>query len=505
MLFWKSAAELARMVRDRDISARELTRAHLGRIAELDGKLGAYLLVDEDGALAQADAVDHALARGLNPGLLAGVPVALKDLFCTKGVVTTAASKILEGWVPPYDGTAVARLRHAGAVILGKLNMDEFAMGSSNENSAFGPCRNPWDRDRVPGGSSGGSAVAVAAGLAALTLGTDTGGSIRQPASHSGVVGLRPTYGRVSRYGVVAFASSLDQVGPFGRTVEDVALALEVIAGHDALDSTSIPGVVPRYRDALAGGVAGLRLGIPDEYFIEGMDAEVEALVRAAIEELRRAGAEVKRISLPHADHAVACYYLVATAEAASNLARYDGVRYGLRKDGKNPGGLDGLAPSGGEAKRSPLMEMYAATRGQGFGPEVKRRIMLGTYVLRSGYYDAYYKKAQKVRTLIKQDFTEAWKQVDAVVTPASPTPAFKIGEKIDDPLSMYLADIFTIGCNLAGLPGLVVPAGFTRARLPVGLQILGPPLGEPTLLRIGAEYQKLTDWHERHPEVIGP
>jgi aspartyl-tRNA(Asn)/glutamyl-tRNA(Gln) amidotransferase subunit A len=479
---WASAAELAGRIRERQVSARELTRAHLDRIAAVDGKLGAFLLVDEPGALAQADAVDRAVARGEDPGPLAGVPVALKDLFCTRGLATTAGSKILEGWLPPYDGTVVERLRNAGAVLLGKLNMDEFAMGSSNENVAWKPCKNPWDLERVPGGSSGGSAVAVAAGLAAITLGTDTGGSIRQPASLSGVVGLRPTYGRVSRYGVVAFASSLDQVGPFGRTVEDVALALEVIAGHDPLDSTSIPAPVPRYRDALRDGVAGLRLGIPDEYFIQGMDPEVEAIIRAAIEELRRAGAEVKRISLPHTSYAVGCYYLVATAEAASNLARYDGVRYGLRASAPN------------------LAEMYAETRGRGFGAEVKRRIMLGTYVLRSGYYDAYYKKAQKVRALIRRDFTEAFRDVDAVVTAASPTPAFKLGEKVADPLAMYLADIFTIPCNLAGLPGLVVPAGFTRAGLPVGLQILGPPLGEPTLLRVGGAYQRLTDWHTRHP-----
>jgi len=481
-LYWKSAVELAAMVRDKQISARELTQLHLARIAVLDGQLGAYLLVDEAGALGQADVVDQAIARGEDAGPMGGVPVALKDLFCTRGLATTAGSKILEGWVPPYDGTAVARLRQAGAIVLGKLNMDEFAMGSSNENAPYRPCRNPWDLERVPGGSSGGSAVAVAAGLAATSLGTDTGGSIRQPASLCGVSGLRPTYGRVSRYGVVAFASSLDQVGPFGRTVEDIALTLEVIGGHDPHDSTSIPSAVPRYRDGLTEGVAGLRLGIPDEYFIDGMDPEVEATVRAAIDELRRAGAEVKRISLPHTKYAVGCYYLVATAEAASNLARYDGVRYGLRVEGKN------------------LAEMYAETRGHGFGPEVKRRIMLGTYVLRSGYYDAYYKKAQKVRALIRQDFTNAFKEVDAVVTPASPTAAFKIGEKVADPLSMYLADIFTISCNLAGLPGLVVPAGFTRARLPIGLQILGPPLGEPTLLRVGAAYQWLTDWHVQHP-----
>jgi aspartyl-tRNA(Asn)/glutamyl-tRNA(Gln) amidotransferase subunit A len=480
-----SAAATAAQVRARQVSAREVTEAHLERIAALDGDLGAYLLVDAAGARARADAIDAALARGAEVGPLAGVPVAVKDLFCTRGLATTAGSRILDGWLPPYDGTAVARLHAAGAVLLGKLNLDEFAMGSSNENARL-PCKNPWDRARVPGGSSGGSAVAVAAGLAQLTLGTDTGGSIRQPASLCGVVGLRPTYGRVSRYGVVAFASSLDQVGPLGRSVEDVALALEVLAGHDPLDSTSIPASAPRYRDGLGAGVAGLRLGVPDEYFVDGMDPEVEAAVRAAIDELGRAGAEIVRLSLPHTRHAVACYYLIATAEAASNLARYDGVRYGHRAS---------------DART--LLEMYAESRGQGFGAEVKRRIMLGTYVLRSGYYDAYYKKAQKVRALIKRDFDEAFARVDVVLTPASPTPAFRIGEKSNDPLSMYLADIFTISCNLAGLPGLVVPCGLTRAGLPVGLQILGPPLGEPALLRVGAAYQRATDWHTRHPEAL--
>ena len=482
MLTEKTAGELAGLIRDRSVSARELTDAFLRRIEAVDGGLGAYLLVDPEGALARADEVDRALARGDDIGPLGGVPVAVKDLFVTRGVETTAASKILAGWVPPVDGTAVARLKQAGAVLLGKLNMDEFAMGSSNENSAFGPVHNPWDPTRVPGGSSGGSAAAVAAGLAAATLGTDTGGSIRQPAAMCGVVGLRPTYGRVSRSGVIAFASSLDQVGPLARTVEDVARVLEVIAGHDPLDATSIPGPVPRYRDALSGDVRGLRLGVPDEYFIDGMDPEVEAAVRAAIDELRRAGAEVKRISLPHTKYAVATYYLVATAEASSNLARYDGVRYGQRIEGRS------------------LLEMYRATRGAGFGTEVKRRIMLGTYVLRSGYYDAYYKKAQQVRALITRDFARAFEEVDVVVAPTAPTAAFKLGEKVDDPLSMYLADIFTISCNLAGLPGMSLPCGFTGGGLPIGLQLLGPALGEPVLLRVGAAYQRLTDWHTRRP-----
>jgi aspartyl-tRNA(Asn)/glutamyl-tRNA(Gln) amidotransferase subunit A len=475
-------AQLTGEVRERQVSVREITASFLARIDALDGRLGAYLRVDHEGAMARADELDRALARGEDIGPLGGVPVAVKDLFLTRGVETTAASKILAGWVPPVDGTAVARLKQAGAVILGKLNMDEFAMGSSNESSSVKPCRNPWDPTRVPGGSSGGSAAAVAAGLAAATLGTDTGGSIRQPAAMCGVVGLRPTYGRVSRSGVIAFASSLDQVGPLGRTVEDVARVLEVIAGHDPLDATSIPAPVPRYRDALSGDVRGLRLGVPDEYFIEGMDPEVEAAVRAAIDELRRAGAEVKRVSLPHTRYAVATYYVVATAEASSNLARYDGVRYGLRVEGRS------------------LVDMYRATRGAGFGTEVKRRIMLGTYVLRSGYYDAYYRKAQEVRALITRDFARAFEEVDAVVAPTAPTAAFALGEKVDDPLSMYLADIFTISCNLAGLPGMSLPCGFTGGGLPIGLQLLGPALGEPLLLRIGAAYQRLTDWHQRTP-----
>jgi aspartyl-tRNA(Asn)/glutamyl-tRNA(Gln) amidotransferase subunit A len=373
-------------------------------------------------------------------------------------------------------------------VLLGKLNLDEFAMGSSTESSAVKPCKNPWDPTRVPGGSSGGSTAAVAAGLCAGSLGTDTGGSIRQPASLCGVVGLKPTYGRVSRYGVVAFASSLDQVGPIARTVEDAALLLEVIAGHDPLDATSIDAPVPRYRDACDTGVRGLTVGVPDEYFAPGMDPEVETLVREAIAGLEGLGAKTVPIRLPHTRYAVACYYLVAPAEASSNLARYDGVRFGLRVE--RPG--------------DSLLDVYRNTRGQGFGAEVKRRIMLGTFALRSGYYDAYYKKAQQVRALIKRDFDEAFTRVDVIATPVSPTPAFALGEKTDDPLSMYLADVFTISANLAGLPGLAVPCGFTRAGLPVGLQLLGRPLGEATLLAAGAAYQRATSWHERR-RLRGP
>jgi aspartyl-tRNA(Asn)/glutamyl-tRNA(Gln) amidotransferase subunit A len=482
-----SAGALARKVQSKEISARELCRAFLGRIHAVDGKLGAFVHLDEPGALARADEVDRAIQRGEATLPLAGVPMALKDIFVTRGMPTTAASKILAGWVPPYDGTAALRLKQAGAVFLGKLNMDEFAMGSSNENSALKRCHNPWDLSRVPGGSSGGSAAAVAAGLTAGSLGTDTGGSIRQPAALTGIVGLKPTYGRVSRYGVIAFASSLDQVGPMTRTVDDAALLLEVIAGHDPYDATSVPTPVGRYRQACGQGMKGLVVGLPDEYFVAGMDPEVEQAVRAAVTELEALGARIERIRLPHTEYAVACYYLVATAEASSNLARYDGVKYGLRASGP----------------KLSLLDMYRRTRGQGFGPEVKRRIMLGTYALRSGYYDAYYKKAQQVRTLIKRDFDQAFATCDVIATPVSPTPAFKLGEKTDDPLAMYLADIFTISCNLAGLPGMSVPCGFTQGGLPIGLQLLGKPLGEETLFRVAGAYEQATSWtHRRPPEV---
>jgi aspartyl-tRNA(Asn)/glutamyl-tRNA(Gln) amidotransferase subunit A len=486
-LLFRSATEQARAIRARQISSRELTAAHLARIGAVDGVLGSYLHVDADRALAAADAADAALARGDDPGPLAGVPVALKDIFVTEGTPTTCASKILAGWIPPYDGTTVARLRAAGAVLLGKLNMDEFAMGSSNENSGVKPVRNPWDTARVPGGSSGGSAAAVAASLCAAALGTDTGGSIRQPAALCGIVGLKPTYGRVSRYGVIAFASSLDQVGPMTRTVEDAALLLEVVAGHDPRDATSIDAPVPRYGDAArAGDVRGLRVGVPEAYFGSGLDPEVAAAVRAAIGELEKLGARVVPVHLPHSEYAVACYYLLATAEASSNLARYDGVRYGLRVS----------------AKGQSLLDMYRKTRGAGFGPEVKRRIMLGTFALRAGYYDAYYKRAQQVRALIKRDFDRAFAECDVVAGPTSPTAAFRLGEKSADPLAMYLADIYTISCNLAGLPGLSVPCGFTAGGLPVGLQLIARPLAEETLFRVAGAYERATPWHTRRPEV---
>jgi len=477
-MHYESAAAQARRVKAREVSARELARAYLDRIAAADDTLGAYLLVDEAGALARADAIDAAIARGDDPGPLAGVPLGLKDILVTRGVATTAASKILDGWIPPYDGTVVARLRAAGAVVLGKLNCDEFAMGSSTENSALRPCRNPWDPTRVPGGSSGGSAVAVAYGMCAAALGTDTGGSIRQPAALCGIVGIKPTYGRVSRYGVVAFASSLDQVGPMTRTVEDAALLLEVIAGFDPLDSTSIPGPVPRFSDALDGGL-----------FADGLDPEVQRAVEGAIALFEREGARVERISLPHTRYALPAYYLVATAEASSNLARYDGIRYGLRAADSGAG----------------LLDMYCQTRDAGFGAEVKRRIMLGTFALRAGYYDAYYRKAQQARALIKRDFDEAFARVDLVLSPTSPTPAFAIGEKSDDPVAMYLSDVLTLSCNLAGLPGMSVPCGRTEAGLPIGLQLLGKPLDEATLLRAAAGYERAAPWADDHPPELAP
>jgi len=488
-MHYVSAAEQARRVKAREVSARELAQAYLDRIAGADDVIGAYLKVDADGALANADAIDAAIGRGDDPGPLAGVPLALKDILVTRGLETTAASKMLAGWVPPYDGTAVTRLRDAGATVLGKLNCDEFAMGSSNENSATRPCRNPWDPSRVPGGSSGGSAAAVAYGLCAASLGTDTGGSIRQPAALCGVVGIKPTYGRVSRYGVIAFASSLDQVGPMTRTVEDAALLLEVIAGFDPRDATSIDQPVPRYRDALTGGLAGLRIGLPEEYFAEGIDPEVARAVEDAIAVLEKEGARTERISLPHTRYALPAYYLVATAEASSNLARYDGVRYGLRA--ADPG--------------ADLIDMYRQTRGAGFGAEVKRRIMLGTFALRAGYYDAYYRKAQQARALIKRDFDQAFERVDLVLSPTTPTPAFALGDKVDDPLSMYLSDVFTLSCNLAGLPGISVPCGRTAAGLPIGLQLQGPPLAEETLLSAAAGYERAvqTSWAGIHPPEV--
>jgi aspartyl-tRNA(Asn)/glutamyl-tRNA(Gln) amidotransferase subunit A len=481
-----SLRELAAGVAAGRWKSRDLVDAYLDRIKRLDEKLGCFLLVDAAGARQAADAIDRKVAAGDSVGPLAGVPIGLKDIFVTRGMETTAGSKILKGFIPPYESTVSGRLAAAGAINLGKINMDEFAMGSSNENSAYKPVRNPWDLERVPGGSSGGSAAALAASLCAGTLGTDTGGSIRQPASLCGIVGMKPTYGRVSRYGVIAFASSLDHPGPFGRTVEDAAALLEVIAGHDPMDSTSIPQPAGSYVKACSAGIAGLRIGMPKEYFQSGMDPEIEAAVRAAIDELGRAGAKVVPVSLPHTQYAIATYYLICTAEASSNLARYDGVRYGHRT-----------------AEAASLEELYAKTRGEGFGKEPKRRIILGTYVLRAGYYEAYYGKALRVRRLIANDFSAAFNECDVLVTPTSPTPAFKLGERSADPLEMYLADIYTVAPPLAGVPALSQCCGFTRSGLPIGLQTIGPALGEEAVFRVAGAYQARTDWHKRLPQDV--
>jgi aspartyl-tRNA(Asn)/glutamyl-tRNA(Gln) amidotransferase subunit A len=470
-------------IRAKTRSAAEVCREALTRIEALDPQLHAFNTVVADQALARAEAIDRDLDRW-RTAPLAGVPVALKDNLCTLGVRTTASSRILENFVPPYSATVVERLETAGAVIVGKTNCDEFAMGSSNENSAFGPARNPWALDRIPGGSSGGSAAAVAAGIAPLALGSDTGGSIRQPAALCGVVGLKPTYGRVSRYGLIAFGSSLDQIGPMTRTAYDAALALSVLAGPDPADATSAPEPVPDYTAALTGDVRDIRIGVPRRLLEQGVDAEVSRALDAALETLRARGATLVDVELPHAQYAIPVYYLVATAEASSNLARYDGVRYGFR------------------ASAPDLRTMYARTRAQGFGPEVKRRIMLGTYVLSAGYYDAYYLKAQQVRTLILRDYDQAFERVDVVAMPTSPTPAFPIGERVSDPLQMYLADIFTVSANLAGLPAVSVPCGLTANRLPVGLQLTGRRFDEATLLRIADAYERDTEWSKQLPPI---
>ena len=461
-------------LQQRETTAQALAEAHYARIEEADGQIGAFLTLCRERALAQADRMDRAAAEGKPLPPLAGVPVGIKDVMVTRGVRTTAGSKILGKFIPPYDCTAVARLEAAGALVLGKLNCDEFAMGSSNENSAFHPVHNPRDLTRVPGGSSGGSAAAVAAGMAVVALGSDTGGSIRQPASFCGVVGLKPTYGRVSRYGLIAFASSLDHIGPLTRSVKDAAMVLQVIAGHDPMDSTSADLPVPDYVAELGKPVRSLKLGVAKEYFGEGLDAEVREAVESAIGKLKRLGCEIVPVSLPHTAYAIPAYYLIATAEASSNLERYDGVRYSHRSQGAKT-----------------LAEMYRRSRDEGFGAEVKRRIMLGTYALSAGYYDAYYLKAQKVRTLLARDFGEAFRQVDAIVTPTSPTPAFKLGEKSADPLAMYLADIYTVTANLAGIPGISIPCGETKEKLPIGLQILGKHFDESTVLRVAHAFEQ--------------
>jgi aspartyl-tRNA(Asn)/glutamyl-tRNA(Gln) amidotransferase subunit A len=461
-------------VQERRTTATALAEAFYSKIEKDDPQIGAYLTLSKERALEQAARVDSLAAKGEKLPPLGGVPVGIKDVMVTRGVRTTAGSKILANYIPPYDCTAVARMEAAGAVVLGKLNCDEFAMGSSTENSAWHPVHNPRDLSRVPGGSSGGSAAAVAADMAVATLGSDTGGSIRQPASFCGVVGLMPTYGRVSRYGLIAFASSLDHIGPLTKTVKDAAIVLQIIAGRDPMDSTSAEVPVPDYIAELEKPVAGLKLGVAKEYFGEGLDSEVRQSVEAAIQKLAKLGCEIVPVSLPHTEYAIPTYYIVATAEASSNLARFDGVRYGHRAS---------------DART--LSEMYRRTRDEGFGAEVKRRIMLGTYALSAGYYDAYYLKAQKVRTLLVRDFEEAFKKVDAIVTPTSPTAAFKLGEKTSDPLAMYLADIFTVTADLVGIPGISIPCGETKEKLPIGLQILGKHFDESTILRVAHAYEK--------------
>jgi len=469
-----------------EVSAVEIVRAYFQRIAVAESKVKAYITKAEKDALTkEADDLDYKLRGWRKTKPLTAMPIAVKDNICTEGVKTTCGSRMLEGFVPPYDATVVGRMKEQDYFLIGKTNLDEFAMGSSTENSAFGPTRNPWNLACIPGGSSGGSAAAVAADLCAAALGSDTGGSIRQPAACCGVVGLKPTYGRVSRYGLVAFASSLDQIGPITKDVRDAALMLQVIAGHDPLDSTSADVPVPDYQKALKFNLRGLKVGVPMEFFAEGLDPEVELAVRTAIIKMQELKAEIKEIALPMTKYAVATYYLLATAEASSNLARYDGVKYGYRA-----------------AKEKGLLETYMKTRQEGFGPEVKRRIMLGTYALSAGYYDAYYGKAQAVRTLIKRDFDEAFKDVDVIVTPTMPTPAFKLGEKVQDPLQMYLSDIYTISVNLAGVPAIVVPCGFSSGKLPIGLQIIGRPFEEEKVLRTAYAYEQATDWHTKRPAL---
>lgn len=488
-LYTLTIHQASELLKKGEISSTELTESLLSRINKVEEKIKAYVTITSDEAMKASEEADRILHGSQftvhSSRLLHGIPLAIKDNICTEGIRTSCSSKILKNFIPPYESTVTKRLKGAGYILLGKTNMDEFAMGSSTENSAMGPTRNPWDLDRIPGGSSGGSAAAVAADESMAALGSDTGGSIRQPAACCGVVGLKPTYGRVSRYGLVAFASSLDQIGPITKDVEDSAILMNIIGGHDPLDSTSADIPLPDFRKALNKDIKGLRIGIPEEYFIEGMDREVERSIRDAIKVIGDLGAKTIKISLPHTGYAIATYYILATSEASSNLARYDGVKYGFRAE-----------------KGSDLLDMYMKTRSQGFGSEVKRRIMLGTYALSSGYYEAYYKKAQQVRTLIKRDFDNAFKTVDVIVTPTSPTPAFRIGEKIEDPLQMYLSDIFTISVNLAGVPAISIPCGFTSDNLPIGLQLIGKHFDEETILRVAYTYEQSTDWHKRRPDL---
>ncbi len=479
-----TAHELHEMLLRKEVTCREVTESVLRRIENVEDRIHAYITRMPELAMEQAAFADARLQKG-EAGPFTGIPLAIKDLICTRGVRTTCGSHILGNFIPSYDATVIEKLKAAGAVLVGKANMDEFAMGSSTENSFFGPTHNPWDLTRIPGGSSGGSAAAVAADECIASLGSDTGGSIRQPAACCGIVGLKPTYGRVSRFGLVAFASSLDQIGPFGKDVRDVALLLNVISGHDSRDSTSVDTPVPDYTRALIDDVRSMVLGVPRECFIEGIDPEVESAVRQAIQTLEKGGAKVVEVSLPHSAYALAVYYIIAPAEASSNLARYDGVKYGLRAKGNRD-----------------LLEMYKETRSQGFGAEVKRRIMLGTYALSAGYYEAYYRKASQVRTLIREDFQKAFSQCDVLLMPTAPTPAFKLGEKVDDPLQMYLSDIFTIPCNLAGLPGLSLPCGFSQQGLPIGLQILANHFREEKIFRVAYTYEQNTEFHRRKPKL---
>lgn len=469
----KMISELHNKLINKETTSVSITNEYLKKIKETNHRYNAFITVCEETALKQAEDADKRLSAGKDVTRLTGIPIGIKDLLATKGIRTTCASKILENYVPPYSATAVERLERAGAVIIGKLNMDEFAMGSSNEHSFFGPVRNPHDITRIPGGSSGGSAAAVAAGQCVAALGTDTGGSIRQPAAMCGVSGIKPTYGRVSRYGLTAFASSLDQIGPLANSVEDLAVMLEIICGHDEKDSTSLNAPVPEFSSTIKKDIKGLRIGVPKEYFIRGIAEDVGSAVRKGIDELKGLGAKIMEISLPHTEYALACYYIIAPAECSANLARFDGIRYGYRSPNSTG-----------------IRNTYELSRAEGFGPEVALRIMVGTYVLSSGYYDAYYKKAQAVRTLITNDFLEAFKGVDVIVTPTAPTTAFKIGEKTDDPLQMYLSDIFTIPANLAGLPALSIPCGRSGKGLPIGMQIIGRHLEEETVLRVGYNYE---------------
>ena len=483
MLYNLTIHELHEKLKNKEITSKELSEAVFKRIDSVDDKVKAYLSVAKDEALKQAEDADKEIKAGkVKP--LTGIPIAIKDNVCIDGVKTTCASKILENFIPPYDATVITKLKNNGYVLTGKTNMDEFAMGSSTENSAFGATRNPYDLERVPGGSSGGSAAAVSADECIAALGSDTGGSIRQPAALCGVVGMKPTYGRVSRYGLIAFASSLDQIGPITKDVADCAIMMNAISGHDKCDSTSADVSVPDFTKALVKDVKGLKIGIPDEYFIEGIDPEIEKSVLDAIKLLEGLGAKSERIKLPHTGYAIATYYILATSEASSNLARYDGVKYGFRAKGKD------------------LIDMYMETRAKGFGSEVKRRIMLGTYALSAGYYEAFYKKGQQVRTLIKRDFDEAFKKVDVIITPTSPTPAFKIGEKTADPLQMYLSDIFTISVNLAGVPAASIPCGLAKGNLPIGLHIISKPFDEETIIRTAYTFEQSTDWHKKRPVI---